>query len=377
MPDRPRLDPSELGGDAACWAHLVDEDPLEDEVPEPVAPPERTTHRIPEAIRRRMDRLAQELSDSGVSVPSIDTSILLKEIDRARFPRRHERRFPSYGAIVSDDPDTTSDALRSLGTTRHSAPKSAAQEVRAMADGVQSFSFITPTGADLVLLPQPVVREMQLVRFRRALGPAATIVSRSDDGVVRIFDRHQIVIFDGTRWWTKPDAHEYAVSVLRAVPDAPQEITQAILDFCVHTAGPGAGGTILVWCPDPAASDGLAHRSVQAGHLVPFDVALTEPTTHSAARHLLFQVDGAGILDGAGRLTEVGVHLRPSSEAHERIEVPTYVGTRHAAAMRTSHDVPTAVFFVVSEDGPVTVCAGGRVVASIDMTSSEAADATA
>lgn len=344
---------------------------------EPHEPTPDSAFHFPDFVRRRMERLGEELSDSGVSVPAIEDSVLLREIDRARFPRRHERRFPSYGAIVSDDPAATSEALSTLGATVHTAPRRSAREVRSMADGVQSFSFMTPDAASLVLLPQPIVREMQLVRFRRALGPTATVVIRTDDGVVRVFDRHQIVIFDGTRWWSKPDAHEYTLSVRRGVPDAPLEITQAILDFCVHTAGPGAGGTMLVWCLDDDAGATLRRFSLPTGHAVPVDLALTQPSAHSAARHVLFQVDGAGIVDNRGHLTEVGVHLRPSPEAHAGISVPTTVGTRHAAAMRTSFDVPRAVFFVVSEDGPITVYSRGRIVASIDMQTEDQSESTA
>ena len=70
-------------------------------------------------------------------------------------------------------------------------------------------------------------------------------------------------------------------------------------------------------------------------------------------------------------MVEIGLHLRPSTEAHRDVEVPTRSGTRHAAALRTSHDVPGAVFFVVSEDGPVTVYVRGRIVASIHMDTDE------
>ena len=329
---------------------------------------------LPEQVRRRMERLREELADSGIEVPPWQESPLLREIDRARFPHRHERRFASYGAIVTTDPESTIAALRSLGALLRSAPKDAARQVRAMADGVQSFSLLTPGSASLVLLPEPVVREMQLVRLRRALGPTATIVSRTDDGTVRVFDQHQIVIFDGTRWWTKPDANGYTVSVCRAAPNAPQSTTQSILDFCVHTAGPGAGGTMLVWCLDGESVDGFRQRSFPTGHRVPLDLPLTEPAAHCSARHVLVQIDGAGTLDREGRLVEVGVHLRPSTRAHELVDVPAHLGTRHAAAMRTSFDVPTAVFFVVSEDGPVTVYARGETIASIHMDTDDRTD---
>lgn len=364
MPESSPLDRSDLGGEAACFAHELDE--------QGHPPTGNLQFHLPEPVRRRMERLKEELGDAGVVVPTIEESVLLREIDRARFPRRHERRFPSYGAIVTHGNSIEAEAaLEAMGAIRLAAPRSAAREMRRLADGVQSFSFVTPTHAEIVLLPWPVVRESELVRFRRTLGPAITLVNRTDDGTVRVFGQHQIVIFDGTRWWTKPDAHEYTVSVRRAVGVAPFEITQSILDFCVHTAGPGAGGTMLVWCLDDDALTQVRRRSVSTDHSVPIELALTEPIAHSAARHALFQIDGAGIVDRDGAIIEVGVHLRPSVEAHDRIAVPAELGTRHAAAMRTSYDVPGAVFFVVSEDGPVTVYSSGHVVASIDMTADD------
>jgi hypothetical protein len=335
---------------------------------------------LPERIRRRMDRLREELEDAGVALPAVGGTALLREIDRARFPRRHERRFPSYGGIVSigDDAPVTA-ALDRLGTVRLPSPPEAARGIRQMADGVQSFAHVTSESAELVLLASPVGREIELVRLRRSLGPHAALVCRSVDGTVRVFGPRQIVVFDGTSWWTKPDAHDYAISVQRAMPDAPEVITQHILDFCVHTAGPGAGGTMLVWRLDGQAVADLDQRSTRMREPLPRSLPLTLPVAHSAIRHLLFQVDGAASVSPDGDVVEIGLHLRPSREAHQRIAVPTRSGTRHAAAQRCSFDVPSAIFFVVSEDGPVTVYVRGRAVASIDMATDETAegDATA
>jgi hypothetical protein len=329
---------------------------------------------LPEHIRRRMGRLREELADAGVLLPVGGESGLLREIDRARFPHRHERHFPSYGAIVSMGDDAAAvAALDAMGAVRMAAPRESVRNVRQMADGVQSFARVRPDRAELVLLPTPVGREVELVRLRRSLGLDTALVCRSADGTVRIFGSHQIVIFDGTNWWTKPDANGYAQSVCRALPDAPDEVARQILDFCVHTAGPGAGGTMLVWCLDGDAVTTLRRRSTAMVGPLPIPLPLTLPVAHAAARHLLFQVDGAALVDPDGQIVEIGLHLRPSTEAHRSVLVPTSSGTRHAAALRTSQDVPGAIFFVVSEDGPVTVYVHGRVVASIDMATDEEA----
>src|SRR5437868_4528933 len=87
--------------------------------------------RLPEHIRRRMGRLREELADAGIELP--DGPELLREIDRARFPHRHERRFPSYGAIVSGSDDTaTVNALDELGAVRLPAPRDTVRGVRQM-----------------------------------------------------------------------------------------------------------------------------------------------------------------------------------------------------------------------------------------------------
>ncbi len=326
---------------------------------------------------RRIERLREELHDSDVHFDESTLPSLLLEVDRARFPARHERRFPSYGAIVSGASTTEmAEAFERLGAVTLSTSTEGSDDVRRMADGVQSFAHVRPEGAELILLTAPVVRELELVQLRRNLGADATVVRRSDDGTVRVFDRHQIVIFDGTRWWTKPDANEYTLSVRRLVPSTPPEVTASILDFCVHSAGPGAGGTTLVWCLDAEASLDLERRSVPTRPKLALHLPLDRSITHSAIRHLVFQVDGAAALDPAGNLIEIGLHLRPSTEAHRLVRLPTGAGTRHGSALRCSYDVASAVFFVVSEDGPVTVYHDGRTVASIDLDADEPAGLT-
>lgn len=316
---------------------------------------------------RRIERLRQELDDAGARVRTEDENGLLKEIDRARSPRRHERRFPSYGAILVNAPGSdTANALDAIGAVRFVSERSAARQIRPMADGVQSFAFIRHNHAELVLLPSPIPREAEMVRLRRALGGGAIVVCRSADGLVRVVDQGQIVIFDGTRWWTKPDAHRYTTLVQRAVPRAPVDTTAQILDFCVHSAGPAPGGTILAWCLNAEALTSLHRRSVRTQPTLPLSLPLTLPVAHSAIHQLLSQVDGAAAVNHQGELIEIGLHLRPSSKAQRATTIPASAGTRHASAQLCSVDVSDALFFVVSDDGPVTVYANGSVVASID-----------
>lgn len=317
---------------------------------------------------RRRERLRNELIDANLQLPVGSEVAVLTEIDRARFPRRHERRFPTYGAITAPgNGEALADTLDALGATRLQAPPEAADEVRHMADGVQSFALIGPHSAELAVLATPAMREVELVGLRRSLGSSAIVICRWQDGTVRLVQHGQIAIFDGTRWWTKPDARTYTSSVCHAVPRAPVPIAQAMLDFCVHTVAPSPGGTILVWCLDDDALMKLRKRSISTRPQPAISLSVARSAAHSALHHVLAQVDGAGAADADGDIVEIGLHLRPSAEAHASVEVSPLKGTRHAAAKRCSYDIPNTVFFVVSDDGPVTVYVRGETVASIEL----------
>lgn len=317
---------------------------------------------------RRRERLRGELIDANLALPAASEDAVLAEIDRARFPRRHERRFPTYGAITAHEHhrDLTA-TLDALGAIRIRASPDAADDVRHMADGVQSFALIGPDSAELAVLATPAMREVELVGLRRSLGSSATVVCRWQDGTVRLVQRGQIAIFDGTRWWTKPDARTYTSSVCRAVPHAPVQVAQAMLDFCVHSVAPSPGGTILAWCLDDQSLHELRSRSISTRPPPAIALSMALPVVHSALRHLLSQVDGASAVDAAGDVIEIGLHLRSSVEADRAVQVSSSKGTRHAAAKRCSYDIANAVFFVVSDDGPVTVYVRGETVASIEL----------
>ncbi len=322
-----------------------------------------------EALRsRRRERLRGELIDANLELPEASEAAVLSEIDRARFPRRHERQFPTYGAITAhENHRDLTDTLDALGAIRIPASSGAADDVRYMADGVQSFALIGPDSAELAVLATPAMREIELVGLRRSLGSSAIVVCRWQDGTVRLVQRGQIAIFDGTRWWTKPDARTYTSTVCQSVPHAPVSIAQAMLDFCVHIAAPSPGGTILAWCLDDQSLDRLRARSVSTRPPPGIALSVARPVVHSALRHMLAQVDGACAVNARGEVIEIGLHLRASAEADSAVKVSPMKGTRHAAAKRCSYDITNAVFFVVSDDGPVTVYVRGETIASIEL----------
>jgi hypothetical protein len=323
-----------------------------------------------ELDRRRRTRLRDELLDAHVRLDfgGEDGARLIEEIDYARYPPRHERSFPRYGAIVLAGPPPPEPVSELLpGAVIFPGGNCSVSDLRRLADGQQSFLLRSGSRSDLVLLPSPSNREVDLVRVRRRLGPAARVVQRGLEGTVRLLGGSAITVWDGTHWWTKPYADQYARAVQRSAPSCGRSTLTAILDFCVHSLGPAPFGAILVWALDHATSDRIRVRNRwRAPHSLPA-LSLQHPLAHGAIRHLLAQVDGATLIAPDGRLLETGFHLQASPSAHELVHIPRGRGTRHAAGKRFSYDESRTILFVVSEDGPVTVFSDGATVASIEL----------
>ena len=324
----------------------------------------------PTALARRRERLHEELADAGARFDLAQPAdrAVVEEVDYARFPPLHERRFPSYGAFVSDatvGPPAAA-ALGALGAIAVPCDPAALADVRILADGAQSFLARAGGSGELVLLPVAVPREADVVRLRRSIGTHVTVVTRDEAGTVRLYGRESVLVWSGARWWRKPDGAAYARKVLEAVPAAAPGLTATLLDFCVHDLGPARGGAILVWALDEAAAVlGPAAVAACGPHALP-SLSLADPRAHAAVRHLLAHVDGATLVGPAGHVLATGLHLFPSADARRTVHPLPARGTRHGAAQRFSHDAPGCIVFVVSADGPVTVYVRGRAVASTD-----------
>jgi hypothetical protein len=310
---------------------------------------------------RRRARLSAEMADAGLRLrlDGPGGEVLLSEVDYARFPPVHEGQFPTYGAILLGSGSPTPE---DLGAALHPVPPGAERVMRLMADGRQGFLLHRRGRTALMVLPTPHDREGQLVRLRDEFGARRfTAVHRTPAGMVRVFGRYGLAVWDGGHWWEKPYAGAYARALLRAVPDATPDAAEAILEFCVHSMSPSPAGATLVWA---LHSDLVARVAAAGARWVP-GLSLKDRTNYGPLRQLLSQSDGAALLSPGGEMIEVGHYLRASPEAYATAGVDPAWGTRHASASRFSFDRADAVVFVVSQDGPVTVYFKGSVVASI------------
>ena len=320
-----------------------------------------------DAVRsdRRRFRLREELADSGVSL-RFDGEMgdrVLSELDYACFPPRHEREFPTYGALVVDS-DRAGWSQPDLRVT--DARGCSLDGLRLLADGRQSFVLFTRAGCDLAMFTTAHDRETALVRLQRETPHDLVIVQRTAHGLVRAYANRRLIVWDGARWSERPYADSYVRRVLRSVPEAPRPVLSALLDFCIHAIGPAPTGAALVWVLDEGAADRLGHLRRPVPRVQLPALSLLDPLAHGALRQLLGQLDGATVIDRSGRVVEAGVHLTGSDRSVELVRPRPGRGTRHGSARRFSFDESRTVVFVVSEDGPFTVYSDGAVVAAID-----------
>jgi hypothetical protein len=305
----------------------------------------------------RLRRLAEELVEEGLGfLVEGQPSMILDELDYALRPPVHERRIPSYGAIIgpTSEPGEWTTTTELIAERRPTADYGDAQ-IRRFADGISSWAIRSHRGVDeLVIFDRSAGSERDLVILADASG--GQIVQRHPSGVVRVVGPYGVVRRDVVGWH-----HEAPLTTwLDGIPgclDAGQLTTLGrLLDFAVHDLGArGIGATLI---HHPTGELAIAHEQRLPR---PPELQIDRPHDLAPLRHALAQTDGATVFDRTGTLRRMGVQLVPTREAEA--EVAAMGGTRHTSAARYSHDEPEAVVIVVSEDGPVTVVRSGRLLA--------------
>ena len=303
----------------------------------------------------RVRRLREELDelDPSILVSLPDPEPVLEELAYAIRPRVHERRVPSYGAIVR--PTLTSKRWAEgtrISVAHRRVEDLADSAVRRFADGVTSFVVRGASGVnDLVVFDRSVGSERDLTIVAEASG--ATVVQRHPSGVVRAAGPFGVLRLLGFDWQLEPPVSRWLDLDACAVKPLSHKLLKRMLGFAIHdVAARNVGATFVV------APGGVLNGVVERRYGRPPDFRIERPSDLAPLYHVLGQVDGAAVFDDTGMLTELGVRLIPSVAAEAEVE--PFGGTRHTSALRYSYDDPRATLIVISEDGPVSVMRAGR-----------------
>lgn len=304
----------------------------------------------PGRIRRLIEELTEEVG--GAVERSSAPDALADELDYALHPPRHERRVPSYGALVQPTADRSEwGAATGLGIAVDDTRVRHDDEVRRYADGLTSWTVRDPDGiAALAVFDRSAGSERDLVVLAAATG--AMIVQRHPSGEVRVVGSFGVARWDGVGWHVEPPVGSW-LSPSCSAPTVDQQVLELLLWFAVHDLGARGVGAMLVLGLDESSPAGLERRMPP-----PPPLSIRRPSDLGPLRHVLTQLDGAALFDRHGALLDLGVRFVPSERAER--EVAPQGGTRHTTGRRISADDPDAIVIVVSEDGPVTVFRGGE-----------------
>lgn len=332
---------------------------------------------------KRRKRLITELADEGVDLiedivtrdqdlnprPSGTLStaeadevaeLLLDELLYARHPPVHEGRTPAYGAIITsgDRPDVDPYVADQLHMISPAHDEVAVADVRELANGLTTFVVRSEIEHGLAVLD----RADELSLMRLCTEHLCWIVQRHPSGVIKVFGRERLLLYENDSWLSRPYAHTRWMHLMHAT-GTHGLVGASILDFCLHVLSARHVGATLVWLLEEP-TDGLDAHLAKAMRPTGVTLSVTENDNTEALSSLLASVDGACILDASGRVLGLEAFLKNSDEAVARVS--SHGGTRHNSAARFSFDVGEAVVFVVSADGPVTVFSDGTDLLRLD-----------
>ncbi|MCU1499214.1 MAG: hypothetical protein JWM47_3167 [Acidimicrobiales bacterium] len=305
----------------------------------------------------QLRRLVEELAEAGLvldgSAPWHEIAVV--ELDYALRPTVHERRVPSYGAIIEPTTEPTAWSARTeLAIDRRAVDTTPVENARRYADGIVSWLLRRVAGPDeWAVFDRPAGSERDLVVLAAAFG--AVVVQRHPSGHVRMVGDFGVYRWDGLGWHHEPLVSAWLDAVSACVEHGDREVLETLLEFAVHDLGARGIGATLVYRPDPSLPTSFEDRLP-----APPPLRIRRAADLAPLRHALAQVDGATLFDDDGTLRRIGVRLVPTPEAETVVD--GFRGMRHTAGRRYSYDDPSATVIVVSEDGPVTVLRGGALL---------------
>lgn len=300
-------------------------------------------------------RLVDELGEVGFELDEAVAAdeALLDEIVYAMRPPVHERRIPSFGALVGRHLEHDWEEATGLHIVRSGQWTRSTDSARRYADGLSTWLGRGTDGLnEWIVLDRAASSERDLVIMADALG--GRIVQRHPSGLVRIVTEVGVLRWNGLLWHREPPVKSWMPVLSPLFGSDELAVLRSMLAFAVHDLGSLGIGALLVhgW-----RGVGVIEERMP----LPPPLQVVVPWDLAALRHILAQIDGAAVFDPSGTLVHIGARLAPSTAADEEVE--GYGGMRHTSARRFTFDDPHVVAIVVSDDGPVTMFSGGEIVA--------------
>ncbi|MGK9274120.1 DNA integrity scanning protein DisA nucleotide-binding domain protein [Williamsia sp. D3] len=307
------------------------------------------------------------------------TDALIDELLHAIYPPVHERRTPSYGAIIFAvdvekprlsghtklqlfEPQSSSDSrFENPNTLTDPDAGSPSAEMRELANGVSTFVVRTMAGHGLAHVNTS--NELDLITL--CVENGCWVVQRHPSGVIKIFGRERLYLWENMVWRSRTYAHTRWMHLMHTTGTRDEYVGGWLLDFCLHVLSARHIGATLVWLPREP-TDGLDAHLGKPARRTGIALSAEEPARREALATLLASVDGAAIVNRDGTVRGVEAFLKHSDDAEKFVH--SNRGTRHNSAARFSYDVPESIVFVVSEDGPVTVFSDGADLLRLDTT---------
>ncbi len=289
---------------------------------------------------------------------------MLEEVAYACYPPIHEGRRPSYGCVMAITEDLALSLVAGFGRVVDIESGCDIAQLRILCNGRRSFLVRTPSGP-LAIVELASGDELSLVRALPQL-PALGI-QRLPSGVVKVFGTSQVFLREAEEWSVKPYAHLEVPKLLEVAIPGSSVVGSALLDVSLHLLSARHVGATLVWILDGASGD-LIDRLARRGDPPAVRLNVTDPSHPEMLASVLAAMDGAAIVEADGTVSLVGAHLAVSDRSTDLLS-PEH-GTRHTSAKRFSFDVPCAIAFVVSQDGPVTVFSDGISILQLARTGS-------
>lgn len=290
-------------------------------------------------------------------IPGLTYDFMVGEIATCLYARPHEGDITPFGILFCKDELTKEDDVEIMHM-----PNIPLEELRHLADGRRTF--IVYSGSEkptLALFKTAVADETRLLELSFLVRGIA--VKRENSGAIRIAQDGEVWLVENRNWERKSPLVEHMTLIKQcfgSIPHSHHSPLYSLLRLAYYFLSSKKIGTTLVWRLLGPANQTMEGLSKTGLDLMSLQLNIHDESVYPVIEHLVRYHDGAVIIDPAGLIEQVGVHLSYGDNTAEKVSPDK--GTRHTSAKRFSFEHPETLVCAVSEDGPVSIYSDGYKV---------------